>query len=217
VSRGHGSRQPAIIDTLTVHAAQHPPMDDFDADGQLKRGDIGQMLDVPPSFLTARDLAADTTNAALESTKRALRKLKAEAVIELCHGLNHVLGARIAPPDEVQGKWRVALDDHLYVQDSINFYERRLWIERDALRGKLKELELWAFDGCDQTQDRKDAAWSVEHYEEKVRVTYAQVKQDCREWLPSVQAQRQPPTEEQLRKNGELIAAASAAFKEATT
>jgi len=35
VSRGHEHRQRAIIDALTAHAEQHPPMADFDPDGRL--------------------------------------------------------------------------------------------------------------------------------------------------------------------------------------
>jgi hypothetical protein len=110
MSRGHGSRQRAILAALTTHAENHPPMDDFGPDGQLKPGDI------PPSFLTAADLTGDNvTTAALESTKRALRKLKAANTIELCHGFNHLLGARIAPPEDIREQWWLALKDHQFV------------------------------------------------------------------------------------------------------
>jgi hypothetical protein len=217
MSKGHGSRQRPIIDALTAHATQHPPMGDFDADGQLliacyKFELDHEHRDVPRSFLTAEELSAGDTRSALESTKRALRKLASAGIIETCHGRNHVLGARITLPEGVKAQWWLALEDHLDVQWHIDTYLERLHKE-------LVESKFW---------DEWEKGWktsALKMLQEKARMTYAEMKRyiDSRGWAGAAvhageaRANRKPPTREELRANGVAVHAAVQALHQAVT
>ena len=206
MSRGHGSRQRAVLAALTTHAEQHLPMADFDTDGQLIVARFGfendrGLRDVPLSFLTADDLTADPTPATIESTKRAIRKLKAADLIETCHGRNGKLGARLTPDDDTRDRWWLALEDHQHVEWLQDYYCAKLAQGRAELRHAFDEYDV----------DR--AQRSIDFNLELARKSYAEHRESDT-MLPSKQLERQRERErmtaeqkaEQSRRAGELIA-----------
>ena len=75
MSRGHGTVQRRILAALREHAEQHDPMADHDPTRRHPAGPYRSFLDI------ARLAAADTPSA-LESTRRAIKKLEAEGVVD---------------------------------------------------------------------------------------------------------------------------------------
>ncbi len=206
MSRGHGSRQRAVLAALTAHAEANPPMADFDTDGQLLVARYGfenarGLRDVPLSFLTADDLTADPTPATIESTKRAIRKLKAAGVVETCHGRNGKLGARLMPDVGTRDRWWLALADHQHVEWLQDYHGARLASERAKLRHAFNEYEV------------EDAKRSIDYNLDWARKSYAELR-ESNNMLPSKQRERERERErmtaeqkaEQSQRSGELIA-----------
>lgn len=206
MSRGHGSRQRTIIDALTAHAEQHPPMADFDTDGRLLFARYGfehdhGLRDVPASFLTAAELTDTGTAAAIEATKRAIRTLRTAGIIETCHGRNRTLGARITPDEQIRDQWWLALDDHLHIEWLIDYRHNRLAEARAILRAARDEWK------------REQAQKSIDHNTAELAKSYRELR-DTDTMLPSKQRarelERQSMTAEQRaerdRRAGEAMA-----------
>jgi hypothetical protein len=216
MSRGHGSRQRAILAALKAHAETNPPMADFDNDGQLLAASYGfenahGLRDVPKSFLTADDLTTEPTPAALESTKRAIRKLKAAGNVETCHGRNHKLGARLTPDDDTRDRWRLALEDHQYVEWLIDYHQTRLAKARADLRNAFQD---W---------DAEAAQRGIDYHAARASMSHRQVRESD-DNLPSKRRERERERERRTAdqkaddhlRAGELIAGMHNALGTAT-
>lgn len=140
MSRGPGKTQRAILDKLEAHLAEHPLLEDFEPNGNLRTTRDGH----PPSFLTVAQLAGDdATRSATVSYRRALNALNRDGHVFLYYGHNRVMGARIIHDTEDDYVWRKKLHDW-------NLFK---WQERHSLETYLEYKDQEALDSRSRHHD----------------------------------------------------------------